>query len=83
VSIDTVERYQGSQRDVIIYSFAVTHRYQLDFLTASTFTENGRLIDRKLNVAMTRARRQLIMTGRSDVLSHAPIFRELIDTYGI
>jgi superfamily I DNA and/or RNA helicase len=83
ISIDTVERYQGSQRDVIIYSFAVTHRYQLDFLTASTFTENGRPIDRKLNVAMTRARRQLIMTGRSDVLSHAPIFRELIDTYGI
>ncbi len=77
VSIDTVERYQGSQRDVIIYSFAVEHRYQLQFLTATTFIEDGRPIDRKLNVAMTRARRQLIIVGRSDILSQVPLFREL------
>jgi hypothetical protein len=83
VSIDTVERYQGSQRDVIIYSFTVSHRYQLDFLTASTISENGQTIDRKLNVAMTRARRQLIMTGRADLLSHVPLFKEIIDAYNI
>jgi hypothetical protein len=81
VSIDTVERYQGSQRDVIIYSFAVDHRYQLDFLTANTFTEHGQPIDRKLNVAMTRARRQLIMTGRADILRQVPLFRDIIDMY--
>lgn len=39
ISIDTVERYQGSQRDVILYSFTVQSRYQLDFLTANTFYE--------------------------------------------
>ncbi len=82
VSIDTVERYQGSQRDVIIYSFAVSHHYQLDFLTANTFLEDGLPIDRKLNVAMTRARRQLIMTGRADLLQRNPLFREIIEQYG-
>ncbi|MBR1415679.1 MAG: DNA2/NAM7 family helicase [Prevotella sp.] len=80
VTIDTVERYQGSQRDVIIYSFAVSHRYQLDFLTATTFTdEDGTLVDRKLNVALTRARRQTIITGRPDLLRSVPLFRQLID----
>ena len=79
VSIDTVERYQGSQRDVIIYSVGVEHRYQLDFLTATTFTdEDGHPIDRKLNVALTRARRQMIVVGRQDLLSQIPIFRQLI-----
>ena len=88
ISIDTVERYQGSQRDVIIYSFTVSHRYQLDFLTANTFFEevgkegsSQRLIDRKLNVAMTRARCQLLMTGQARILRHNPLFREIIDLY--
>lgn len=63
ISIDTVERYQGSQRDVIIYSFTIHHFYQLEFLTANSFIEEGKIIDRKLNVAITRARKQMIMTG--------------------
>lgn len=79
VTIDTVERYQGSQRDVIIYSFTVQRRYQLDFLTANSFTEDGRIIDRKLNVAITRARRQLVLTGNERTLRQSPVFRELID----
>lgn len=78
ISIDTVERYQGSQRDVIIYSFTVQHRYQLDFLTANCFEENGHIIDRKLNVAVTRARKQMIITGNEMVLNQDPIFKELI-----
>jgi superfamily I DNA and/or RNA helicase len=90
ISIDTVERYQGSQRDVIIYAFGVEHRYQLDFLTANTFVEEDeahqtdkRLIDRKLNVAMTRARRQLLMIGHSGILKHNPLLREIILQYSL
>jgi superfamily I DNA and/or RNA helicase len=83
VSVDTVERYQGSQRDVIIYSFTVQHRYQLDFLTANCFEENGRTIDRKLNVALTRARKQLLITGCAAVLQHNPLFAEFIRRYGL
>ena len=79
VSIDTVERYQGSQRDVIIYSFTVTHGYQLDFLTSNCFCEDGRTIDRKLNVAITRARCQMLMTGHEPLLRQNAIFARLID----
>lgn len=79
ISIDTVERYQGSQRDVIIYSFTIQQRYQLSFLTANSIEEEGHTIDRKLNVALTRARKQLILTGQPATLEHAPVFRRLID----
>ena len=44
ISIDTVERYQGSQRDIIIYSFTIQNRFQLEFLTANTFMENDKLL---------------------------------------
>ncbi len=80
ISIDTVERYQGSQRDVIIYSFTIQNPYQLDFLTANCFEEDGMTIDRKLNVALTRARNQLIITGNRRVICRNPIFKQLIDS---
>ena len=79
ISIDTVERYQGSQRDIILYSFTIKSRYQLDFLTANTFYEDGQPIDRKLNVAITRARKQLILTGKEQTLRQNQLFAELID----
>ena len=79
ICIDTVERYQGSQRDIILYSFTIQSRYQLDFLTANTFYEDGQPIDRKLNVAITRARKQLILTGNEPTLRQNQIFAELID----
>lgn len=81
VSIDTVERYQGSQRDVIVYSFTVQSNFQLSFLTGNSFMEDAHIIDRKLNVAMTRARRQLVMIGNPVILSANPVFRSLIDKY--
>ena len=81
ISIDTVERYQGSQRDVIIYSFTVQQLHQLDFLTACCFEEDGQVIDRKLNVALTRARKQLLITGCTAILQHNPLFAELIRRY--
>ena len=78
ISIDTVERYQGSQRDVIIYSFTIQHRYQLNFLTANCFEEDGHIIDRKLNVALTRARLQMICIGCEEVLKEDALFKKLI-----
>ena len=79
ISIDTVERYQGSQRDVIIYSFTIQNYYQLDFLTGNCFVEDGHVIDRKLNVAITRARKQMIITGNPQILSGNALFKSLID----
>ena len=78
ISIDTVERYQGSQRDVIIYSFTIQNYWQLEFLSANSFVENGKVIDRKLNVAITRARKQMIMTGNEEILCNNQIFNQLI-----
>ena len=54
--------------------------YQLDFLTANCFEEDGITIDRKLNVALTRARNQLIITGNRRVICRNPIFKQLIDS---
>jgi hypothetical protein len=77
VSVDTVERYQGSERDVIIYSFCVNRPFQLRFLPNLT-EEQGVLIDRKLNVALTRARRQMILIGAPEILCQNDIYRKLI-----
>ena len=79
ISVDTVERYQGSERDVIIYSFCVNHLYQLRFL-ANLTEENGVQIDRKLNVALTRARKRMIMVGVPKLLKQNAIYNRLIDS---
>ena len=84
VTIDTVERYQGSQRDVIIYDLGVTRLFQLDFLTASSFVDDeGQAIDRKLNVALTRARRQMLLVGCSAVLRQNALYQQLIDNFSV
>ena len=83
ITIDTVERFQGSQRDVILYSFTVSRLFQLDFLTQNNFLDDmdnsGRIIDPKLNVAMTRARKQMIFTGNPNILSNNSVFSDLME----
>ena len=82
ITIDTVERYQGSQRDYILYGFTVQLPYQLNFLTNNVFEEDGMVIDRKLNVAMTRARLNLVMFGNPALLNANYTFCKLM-TYVI
>lgn len=78
ISVDTVERYQGSQRDIIIYSFCVNQFHQLDFLSNS-IEDNGQTIDRKLNVAITRARKQLFIIGNPTILSNNLTYYRFIE----
>ncbi|WP_183576109.1 AAA domain-containing protein [Mucilaginibacter sp. X5P1] len=77
ITIDTVERYQGSQRDLIIYSFCVNRQSQLSQLS-NIIVEQGQYIDRKLNVAITRARKQLIIVGEPNILANDLIYSKLI-----
>jgi len=78
ITIDTVERYQGSQRDIIIFSTTVCAPWQLPILSQPVLTD-GQLLDRKLNVALTRARHQFILIGDLTLLRTCPPYRQLLD----
>ncbi|GAA4023497.1 hypothetical protein GCM10022409_04190 [Hymenobacter glaciei] len=80
VSVDTVERYQGSQREVIIVSFCCHHEHQLELMVSPD--ETGQ-VDRKLNVALTRARQQLVLLGNETMLSRAPHHAALLARVGV
>jgi len=77
ITIDTVERYQGGARDIVIISFSINHPIQLNSL--SEISENG--IDRKLNVALTRAKEQIILTGHEPILQQNKLYKSLLDSY--
>ena len=78
IVIDTVERYQGSQRDIIIYGTTITQSHELDILSNVSQTTSG-IIDRKLNVAITRARKQLFILGNEKLLRRNELYGKLID----
>ena len=78
ISVDTVERYQGSEREVIIYSFSVNEAAQLQWLP-NVVEDDGVSIDRKLNVALTRARRRMYIIGVPAILRQNAIYARLID----
>lgn len=78
VDVDTVERYQGSQRDVIIISLAVNYPPQLELISSKI--EFGSLkVDRKLNVALTRARHNIAIIGNPSILQSDPIYLKTIE----
>lgn len=78
ILVDTVERFQGSERDIIIYSCCINSYYQLKFVSNLT-EEDGVLIDRKLNVALTRARKQMFVTGVPKFLKSNPLYQSLLN----
>jgi DNA replication ATP-dependent helicase Dna2 len=78
INIDTIERFQGSEKKIIIISFAVNSEHRISTVQ-SIVNFNGCDVDRKLNVAMTRAKEYLVITGNPDILKFAPMFRNLIE----
>jgi len=77
VTIDTVERYQGGARDVIIISLCTNRLSQLDSLVS--LSAEG--VDRKLNVALTRAKEQIVILGNRQILAENETYLALIDSY--
>jgi DNA replication ATP-dependent helicase Dna2 len=75
VAVDTVERFQGSERDVIIISMAVNHPAQMKNLQAFNQTET---VDKKLNVALSRAKEQLILLGNPDILRAGKFYEQFL-----
>ncbi len=70
ISIDTVDAFQGQERDVIAISF----------VRSNDKGEVGFLGDiRRTNVAMTRARKKLIMIGDSATLGSHEFYLALLD----
>jgi len=70
ISINTVDAFQGQERDVIAISF----------VRSNEKSEVGFLADiRRTNVAITRARKKLIMIGDSATLGAHPFYSELVE----
>ena len=76
ITIDTVECYQGSQRDLIIFGTTIHSPHAVSLLSQPVVVD-GTLVDRKLNVAITRARQQFVLVGNRQVLANSPIYRKL------
>ena len=69
LEIDTVDGFQGREKEAIVISL----------VRSNESGEIGFLSDlRRTNVAMTRARRKLIMIGDSATLSADPFYARLI-----
>lgn len=75
VTIDTVERYQGGARKIIIISLCANSFSQMKSMIS--LSEEG--VDRKLNVALTRAREYLVILGNPDLLKEDKIYAALVD----
>ncbi len=78
ITVDTVERYQGGQKRIVIVSFAVNDFSQLRYLSV---LNEDKTVDKRLNVTLTRAQDHLILIGNTDVLEHNPIYRQLVKHY--
>jgi DNA replication ATP-dependent helicase Dna2 len=73
LSVDTVDRFQGGERQVIIMSFATTTTPAAGSQLRDHLTD-----DHRLNVALTRAQHKLILVGSSPALEALPILQRLL-----
>ncbi len=70
LDINTIDAFQGQERDVIY----------LSLVRSNPKGDIGFLADyRRMNVAMTRARKLLVMVGDSATIGKDPFYRDLLD----
>ncbi len=68
-TVDTVDRFQGSSEEVIVVSFVATGT-----LDGPIFEDT-----RRVNVALTRAKRALVLVGDAAALGSEPFYARLLD----
>ncbi|WP_020603798.1 AAA domain-containing protein [Spirosoma spitsbergense] len=69
ISVNTIDSFQGQERDIVYISMTRSNdRQEIGFLSEI----------RRMNVAMTRARKKLIVIGDSATLSSLPFYTDFI-----
>jgi len=69
ISVNTIDSFQGQERDMVIISMT----------RSNPDGEIGFLSDiRRMNVAMTRAKKKLVIVGDSSTLARLPFYTDLI-----
>jgi len=69
MTIDTVDGFQGQERDLMLISLTRSNeRGEIGFLSE----------ERRMNVALTRAKRKLVLIGDSSTLAVHPFFDSLL-----
>uniref|UniRef100_A0AC35FII6 DNA replication ATP-dependent helicase/nuclease n=1 Tax=Panagrolaimus sp. PS1159 TaxID=55785 RepID=A0AC35FII6_9BILA len=72
IETNTVDQYQGRDKDIILISLVHTSISDLDYCNESLLSE------RRVNVALTRAKKKLILVGCLESLSTIPLMKNLI-----
>ncbi len=75
-TIDTVERYQGGTKKIILLSLCLNNANQLKTLVSLDDTET---VDRKLNVALTRAKEHLVIVGNPQFMRLDKFYKLLLE----
>lgn len=70
LDIDTIDGFQGREKDVVVISFVRNNESG-----AVGFLQD----ERRLNVSLTRAKRKLLLVGDRPTLTKHPIYRSLLD----
>ena len=68
VTVDTVDRFQGSSKEIIILSFVATGR-----LEGPLFEDH-----RRINVALTRAKKGLVLVGDREALAADSFYKRML-----
>ena len=69
VTVDTVDRFQGSSKEIIVLSFVATGE-----LEGPLFEDH-----RRINVALTRAKKGLVLVGDRAALSSEPFYERMLE----
>ena len=77
ITIDTVERFQGDERKIILFSTTIASPGQINMLQSIASNDPDQT-DRKLLVSISRASEQFIILGNSAVLSVSSDYEVLL-----